>query len=42
MLARSPWRVVEAPVTVLYTAYSRAKGQSLINSVNILVDTLLK
>jgi glycosyltransferase involved in cell wall biosynthesis len=37
-LAHSPWRVVECPVTVLYTDYSRAKGQSLINGVNILFD----
>jgi glycosyltransferase involved in cell wall biosynthesis len=37
-LARSSWRVVEAPVTVIYTDYSRAKGQSLINGVNILFD----
>lgn len=35
-----PW--AEHPVHVLYTDYSRRKGQSLINSVNILVDTLLK
>ena len=35
-----PW--AEHPVHVLYTDYSRKKGQSLINSVNILVDTLLK
>ena len=35
-----PW--AEHPVHVLYTDYSKAKGQSLINSVNILVDTLLK
>jgi glycosyltransferase involved in cell wall biosynthesis len=38
LLARGRWRVVEAPVTVLYTDYSRAKGQSLINGVNILFD----
>ncbi|GAA1798103.1 glycosyltransferase family 2 protein [Planosporangium flavigriseum] len=37
-LARSSWRVAECPVTVLYTEYSRAKGQSLINGVNILFD----
>jgi glycosyltransferase involved in cell wall biosynthesis len=37
-LARSSWRVVECPVTVLYSEYSRAKGQSLINGVNILFD----
>lgn len=33
-----PWR--EFPVTITYTEYSRAKGQSLWNSVNILVDLL--
>lgn len=38
VLARSKWRVAECPVTVLYTDYSRAKGQSLINGVNILFD----
>ncbi|MDN5914804.1 MAG: glycosyltransferase family 2 protein [Pseudonocardia sp.] len=37
-LARSPWRVREVPVTILYTDYSRAKGQSLLNGVNILFD----
>ena len=37
-LARSGWRVAESPVTVLYTAYSRAKGQSLVNGINILFD----
>jgi glycosyltransferase involved in cell wall biosynthesis len=37
---RLPW--AEHPVHVLYTDYSRAKGQSLINSVNILIDTILK
>jgi glycosyltransferase involved in cell wall biosynthesis len=37
-LARSRWRVTEIPVTILYTDYSRAKGQSLINGVNILFD----
>jgi polyprenyl-phospho-N-acetylgalactosaminyl synthase len=38
VLARSRWRVVEIPVTILYTEYSRTKGQSLINGVNILFD----
>ena len=37
---RLPW--AEHPVHVLYTDYSRAKGQSLINSVNILIDSILK
>lgn len=34
-----PW--AEAPVHIRYTDYSRAKGQSLWNSVNILTDLLL-
>ncbi|MBI9114754.1 glycosyltransferase family 2 protein [Sanguibacter suaedae] len=35
-----PW--TEHPVHVLYTDYSRSKGQSVWNSVNILVDLLFK
>ncbi|HZN46013.1 MAG TPA: glycosyltransferase family 2 protein [Ramlibacter sp.] len=37
-LAHSSLRVKEMPVTILYTDYSRAKGQSLLNGVNILFD----
>lgn len=37
-LARSRARVIEVPVTILYTDYSMAKGQSVINGVNILFD----
>lgn len=37
-LGASSWRVVEVPVTILYTEYSRAKGQSLVNGVNIVFD----
>lgn len=37
-LSTSGLRVQEVPVTILYTEYSRAKGQSLINGVNILFD----
>ena len=33
-----PWR--EFPVHIAYTEYSKAKGQSLLNSVNILVDLI--
>jgi len=40
-LAHAPWRVAEAPVTVLYTDYARGKGQSLINGINILFDVSL-
>jgi glycosyltransferase involved in cell wall biosynthesis len=34
-----PWR--EQAVEVLYTDYSRAKGQSLLNAVNILFDLIV-
>lgn len=34
-----PWK--EFPVEVLYTDYSKAKGQSVFNSVNILVDLIV-
>lgn len=40
-LARSGLRVTEAPVSIRYTEYSRNKGQSLINGVNILFDISL-
>lgn len=32
----------EHPVEVIYTDYSKAKGQSLLNSVNILVDLIIR
>ncbi|MFV0433685.1 MAG: glycosyltransferase family 2 protein [Leucobacter sp.] len=32
----------EQPVEVIYSEYSKAKGQSLLNSVNILVDLLIR
>lgn len=41
-LARSKARVVEVPVTILYTDYSMAKGQSVINGVNIVFDLLVR
>ncbi|MCL1869590.1 MAG: glycosyltransferase family 2 protein [Promicromonosporaceae bacterium] len=37
---QQPW--AEYPVHVLYTDYSRGKGQSLWNSVNILVDLMFR
>jgi hypothetical protein len=33
---------VEYPVHILYSDYSRAKGQSLWNSINILADLILR
>jgi glycosyltransferase involved in cell wall biosynthesis len=41
-LARSSWTVREIPVTIRYTDYSRAKGQSLVNGVNILFDLAVR
>jgi len=35
------WRYCEAPVTVTYTDYSRRKGQSVLNGINILWDVWL-
>lgn len=40
VLTQSHYRVTEYPVHILYTEYSRSKGQPLLNSVNILVDIL--
>lgn len=36
------FRFVEMPVHIIYTDYSRAKGQSLWNSINILFDLILR
>ena len=36
------WRVTEEPVTILYTDYSKAKGQSLLNGVNIVFDSAVR
>jgi polyprenyl-phospho-N-acetylgalactosaminyl synthase len=35
-------RYTEIPVTVLYTDYSRQKGQPILNSVNIVFDMLVR
>jgi glycosyltransferase involved in cell wall biosynthesis len=36
------WRVTEEPVEILYTEYSRAKGQPMLNGVNIVFDGVLR
>lgn len=41
-ISRNELRWAEAPVHVVYTDYSRAKGQSVWNSVNILSDLFVK
>lgn len=42
MIDRNKWKVAEEPVTILYTEYSMAKGQSLINGVNIVFDSVVR
>jgi glycosyltransferase involved in cell wall biosynthesis len=37
-LTRPEYRITEFPVHILYTEYSRSKGQPLLNSVNILAE----
>lgn len=39
-IAKSRLKFVEVPVTIDYTQYSKAKGQRLSNSVNILLELL--
>lgn len=41
-LGRTGLPYAEHPVEVLYTDYSKAKGQSLLNSINILVDLFIR
>lgn len=41
-LGRTGLPYAEQPVEVIYTDYSKAKGQSLLNSVNILIDLVIR
>lgn len=42
IIATKKFRYKEVPVTIEYSDYSRSKGQSVINAVNIAFDTLLR
>ncbi|MBV8964954.1 MAG: glycosyltransferase, partial [Mycobacteriaceae bacterium] len=42
LIDENGWRVTEEPVEVLYTEYSKSKGQPLLNGVNIVFDALLR
>lgn len=42
LIDHNHWKVGEEHVTILYTEYSMAKGQSLINGVNIVFDSVLR
>lgn len=41
-LGRTGLPYAEQPVEVIYSDYSKAKGQSLLNSVNILIDLIIR
>lgn len=41
-LAQMKPRIVEHPVEIVYTEYSKSKGQSLLNGVNILADLFFR
>lgn len=42
LIKRHELSYVEAPVTIAYTDYSKAKGQSIFNAVNIVFDLMMK
>jgi len=42
IIAEKKYRYLEMPVTIEYTKYSMEKGQSMINAINIGVDTILR
>lgn len=42
MIDENGWKVTEEPVEILYTDYSKSKGQPLVNGVNILFDGFLR
>jgi polyprenyl-phospho-N-acetylgalactosaminyl synthase len=42
LIAENHWRVAEEPIEVLYTEYSKSKGQPLLNGVNIIFDGFLR
>ncbi|MDI3313540.1 MAG: glycosyltransferase family 2 protein [Mycobacterium sp.] len=42
LIVENRWRVAEVPVEVRYTAYSKSKGQPLLNGVNIIFDGFLR
>jgi hypothetical protein len=41
-IGRSKLRLVEVPIEAIYTAYSRGKGQSNLNSLAILSKLILR
>jgi glycosyltransferase involved in cell wall biosynthesis len=42
LIDENDWRVVEEPIEIVYTDYSKSKGQPLLNGVNILFDGFVR
>lgn len=42
LIDENRWRVTEEPIEVLYTDYSKSKGQPLLNGINIVFDGLIR
>jgi glycosyltransferase involved in cell wall biosynthesis len=42
LIRKAKLRYQEIPATIRYTDYSQAKGQSILNSINIVVDLMLR
>ena len=42
LIDENHWRVTEEPVEILYTEYSKSKGQPMLNGVNIVFDAFLR
>lgn len=42
LINENHWRVVEEPIEVRYTEYSKSKGQPLLNGVNIVFEGFLR
>ncbi|HEU4361071.1 MAG TPA: glycosyltransferase family 2 protein [Mycobacterium sp.] len=42
LIDENHWRVAEEPIEVLYTDYSKSKGQPLLNGINIIFDGLIR
>lgn len=42
IIADKKYAYTEVPVTIEYTEYSKSKGQTLVNAINIVFDTLLR
>ena len=42
IIKKNKYRYKELPVTIEYTDYSKSRGQSMMNSINIVFDILLK